>query len=160
MKSDGFTIVEIAITLTIMGILLVLGVVNLTGSQANGRDAKRKSDVETIAVHLENYYNSESGEYPPTTFISSISQYLPDLDTSSIMAPGISTPADTFKPAADVLLAQPTKDEYIYQPISGDGSLCTDSATQECRKFNIFYRLEIATDECPGFVCKVTSKHQ
>jgi len=49
MKRRGFTIIELIIVVTIMGILLTIGVVNLRGSQANGRDAERKVDVDTIA---------------------------------------------------------------------------------------------------------------
>lgn len=169
MKPRGFTIVEIVITLTIMGILMVLAVVNLTGTQANGRDAKRKSDIETIAINLENYYNSGSGEYPPITLIDSMSEYLPNLDKNSIMAPGIIDPNSTFKVATNSIqttagvLPSPTIDDYIYQPITNSGALCINS-TLECRKFNLFYRLEIAviSPDCPdpGNICKLTSKHQ
>ncbi|MEI6850832.1 MAG: type II secretion system protein [Candidatus Saccharibacteria bacterium] len=58
MNRRGFTIVEFIIVISIMSILLILGVVNLRSSQANGRDVERKVDVETIAQQLETYYTS------------------------------------------------------------------------------------------------------
>jgi prepilin-type N-terminal cleavage/methylation domain-containing protein len=58
MRRRGFTIVELIIVITIMAILMTLGVVNLRGSQAGGRDTERKTDVESIAQHLESYYTS------------------------------------------------------------------------------------------------------
>lgn len=54
----GFTVVELLITLIVIGILLGLGTVGLRATLANGRDAERKSDVETIARGLEMRYNN------------------------------------------------------------------------------------------------------
>ena len=64
--SPAFTIVELVIVITIMGILITLGVINMRSSQANGRDAERKTDIETIAQHLESYYTG--GTYATTDF--------------------------------------------------------------------------------------------
>jgi len=72
----GFTVVEVLITLVIIGILLGLGTVGLRSSLANGRDAERKSDIETIARGLEQRYNQgnlaqpsnfKKGTYPGST---------------------------------------------------------------------------------------------
>ena len=55
-KKRGFTIVELVVVMTIMGILLTLGIVGLGASQANARDTERKSDIEAIAKGLESRY--------------------------------------------------------------------------------------------------------
>lgn len=74
----GFTVVEVLITLVVIGILLGLGTVGLQSTLANGRDAERKADVETIARGLEQRYSmgnpvvtsvtnpneSQKGSYP------------------------------------------------------------------------------------------------
>jgi prepilin-type N-terminal cleavage/methylation domain-containing protein len=52
----GFTVVEVLVTLVIMAILVGLGTVGLRATLANGRDAERKDDIETIARGLELYY--------------------------------------------------------------------------------------------------------
>ena len=77
MKRRGFTIVELLIVITIMGTLLTLGVASLRASQISARDSERKTDIETIATQLENYYITGSdysmsvGRYPSTTLTSS-----------------------------------------------------------------------------------------
>lgn len=171
MYRRGFTVVELIIVITIMGILLVLGVVNLRGSQISARDAERKADVEAIALHLESFYtngrdgSTTLGRYPSTGLVTSpaatsIQTNLRDIDLKSVMAPGITDPANTLIIATNTtqttagILPQPTIDQYIYQPLQQDGTLCTSGA-QMCQKYNLYYRLE--TDNT---VYMVTSKNQ
>lgn len=170
MNRRGFTIIELTIIITVMGILLTLGVVNLSGAQANARDAERKTDIETIAQHLDNYYSSGSdfsttvGNYPSTSLTAttaSMTQAFRDIDVKSLTAPNITDPTLTFISATNSLqttgtiLPQPTINQYVYQPIATDGSLCNDSSTKECRKFNLYYR-----SEADNTVYMVTSKNQ
>ena len=56
----GFTIIELIITLVVMGILLVLGIVDLTSSQAKSRDSERQADISNISSALESYYTAGS----------------------------------------------------------------------------------------------------
>jgi prepilin-type N-terminal cleavage/methylation domain-containing protein len=152
MRTRGFTIVEIIVTITIMGILLTLAVVGVGATQQKARDDERVADVEAFAAHLEAFYrtgkdsNSRLNRYPSTgltvTGVDSITNTLRDIDLKSLMAPGITDPLDTIKIASTNSLTQtPTKDEYIYQPLQGDGTLCLNS-TQDCRKYYIYYFLE------------------
>lgn len=169
MYRRGFTIIELIIVITVMGILLVLGVVNLNGSQSSARDAERKADIETIAAHLETYYIAGSdtditvGHYPfasntaPTGLIGNETTYLRDIDPKSLQAPNMDT--SSLVAASNNLAQSPTINQYIYQPIASDGSLC-DTLTKECRKFNLYYKLETATTNCPTTICVVTSKNQ
>lgn len=177
MNRRGFSIIELIIVITIMGILLILGVVNLVSTQANGRDAERRADIETIGLQLETYYTSgtdgvgttgttATNNYPSTAIIGQEVAMLHDIDTNSLKAPGqtnSSLTAATNNTQTTVGVSpQPTVDQYVYQPIKNDGTLCT--GTNECRKFNLYYRLEIASisTDCPspGFVCMLTSKNQ
>lgn len=170
MNRRGFTIVELLIIVAVMGTLLVLGVVNLRGSQAHARDTERKTDVETIAHHLEIFYTSgrdgstSIGRYPSTGLtasgVSSITQNLRDINLDSVQAPGITDPLQTFLMASNTnqttsgILPLPSIDEYIYQPLQSDGALCT-TGSQECRKFNLYYHTEV--DDA---VHMITSKNQ
>lgn len=163
MSRRGFTIVELIIVIVIMGILLTLGVINLRGSQIGARDAERKADIESIATHLETYYTSgtdssaATGDYPPTTLTttsSSMKQFLRDINTQSLIAPGITDPTQTFISASSTNIPSPNINQYIYQPIQNDGTLCTQDS-QECRKFNLYY-----TTEADNAVHIVTSKNQ
>lgn len=62
-KIKGFTLVELLVVITILGILATIGLVAFASSQARGRDAQRKSDLKQIATALELFY-SDYGIYP------------------------------------------------------------------------------------------------
>ncbi len=164
MTSRGFTIVELIITITIMGILLTLAVVNLTSTQVSARDTERRIDVETISNNLESFYkngvpsSTTIGRYPSLFLVSngetSVKSLLLDIDLKSATAPGATSVATSFVAATNASAQTPTVTQYIYQPLKADGTLCGSEA-EECRKFNIYYRLE--TDNS---IQKVTSKNQ
>jgi len=59
----GFTLVELLVVVTILGILAVFTASNFTSSQIKSRDAKRKNDLGQIQRALEMYYNDKN-EYP------------------------------------------------------------------------------------------------
>lgn len=162
MNRRGFTIVELLVVIAIMGILLVLGVVNLRGSQANARDSERKIDVETIALKLEDYIQNGNQDpncpsqyisYPSTITSDNTNVFiqcvLTDIDIKSLLAPGITDEAyKSFISAtnndqtASGVLPQPDIDHYVYQPLTSSGALCT-SSSNGCCKYNIFYQLEV-----------------
>ncbi|MFZ2125273.1 MAG: type II secretion system protein [Candidatus Saccharimonadales bacterium] len=182
MNRRGFTVVELVIVITIMGILLVLGVVNLRTAQASGRDSERKSDVETIANLLDSYYKTglvsgvvtiTAGTYPTTIIATSGVEYmeaaLNDIDIDALKAPGITDPTQTFVAATNNVQTAsgvlgpsnqpPTINQYVYQPIRSNDALCT--GTDECRKFNIYVRLEGDYGAGAGnTIYTITSKNQ
>lgn len=165
----GFTIVELIITITIMGILLTLAVVNLNATQVNARDAERKGDIEAIQLSLEDFYKTDGdwganiGAYPsvnlPNGTVEFMQQALRDINLANLMAPGIEDPKLTFIVATSTdqtpatVDPQPTIDQYVYQPIDTNGNLCASSTN--CRKYNLYYRLE-----SDNTVYMVTSKHR
>jgi prepilin-type N-terminal cleavage/methylation domain-containing protein len=60
---SAFTLVELLIVITIIGILSVALIPRLVGAPARARDAQRRTDVQTIATALELYADDE-GAYP------------------------------------------------------------------------------------------------
>ena len=156
MNRRGFTVVEIIITVTVMGILLLLAVVSLSATQVRARDDTRKTSVEAIATALEGYYSirpnttAEIGRYPATSQVDTpaeIQTSFPDATPDSFIAPGASDVTSSFIMATNTnqtttgVTPQPTTAQYVYQPLASNNTLCTSSATN-CRKFNLFYRLE------------------
>lgn len=179
MQRRGFTVVEIVITITIMAILLVLSTVSFQATMANSRDNEREDDIETLALQIESYYNSGNdvdstqGQYPSVDPTNSLTDsdtstntneltLLRNLDPVNIVAPesdssilsSLIAATNNTQTTAGVT-PQPTKDQYVYQPIAADGSLCDNIATKTCTKFNLYYRTEV-----DNTVKMITSRHQ
>lgn len=54
-KSKGFTLVELLVVISIIAILSVIGLTIFSGVQKGARDAKRKEDLHSLALALEQY---------------------------------------------------------------------------------------------------------
>jgi len=63
MKKEGFTIIELMVVITIIGILSTISVVAFNEIRKNSRDSKRISDLERIQTALE-FYFMDSYNYP------------------------------------------------------------------------------------------------
>lgn len=59
----GFTLVELLIVITIIGILSSIGLSTFTSAQTKSRDVKRKTHLKQLSDAFEAYYN-DHGEYP------------------------------------------------------------------------------------------------
>jgi general secretion pathway protein G len=59
----GFTLVELLVTISIIGILSTLMIANFNSTRQRARDAQRKSDLRNIQTALRLYYN-DCGEFP------------------------------------------------------------------------------------------------
>lgn len=185
MKQVGFTVAELVVVITIMGILMGLGTIQIIGSKSKARDTERKSDIETIAMHLENLYQSGNyddpisdnnfakGKYPSTSNMASeeggpadlAKTLLRDIDIKALYSPGktgdesdvslIVASANTELDANNLDI-----DQYLYMPLTDEGELC-EGATDECRKFYLYAKLENAKpDGITEYIYKVESKNQ
>lgn len=59
----GFTLIELLISMAILGILATIGFGNFQSTRIKAADAKKKSDLSTIAKSLEAYVNDHRS-YP------------------------------------------------------------------------------------------------
>ena len=92
MKSrSGFTIIELIVTIAVIGILLAISTVTYTKQQVDARDDTRNTRATITAEALEKYYE-QNGEYPPVPAIVS------ELGNSG------TTVASKLKVAADTLI--------------------------------------------------------
>ncbi len=67
MSKKGFTLVELLVVISIIGLLSSVAVVSLNSSRVKARDAKRLADMKQIMTALE-LYNSVNGYYPLSDF--------------------------------------------------------------------------------------------
>lgn len=58
-KRHGFTIIELAITIVVIGILLTLSIVGFQRYQVSARDQERQADVAALQNYLESIYIQE-----------------------------------------------------------------------------------------------------
>lgn len=61
----GFTLIELIVTVTIIGVLAALITVNLSDARARARDSRIKQDLNQLKTALRLYYN-DNQSYPAT----------------------------------------------------------------------------------------------
>jgi prepilin-type N-terminal cleavage/methylation domain-containing protein len=64
----GFTIIEILVVISIIGLLSTLAIVALRDAQERGRDTRRKADLEQTKKAMIFYANDHGGVLPTTDF--------------------------------------------------------------------------------------------
>ena len=62
-NKKGFTLIEILVVISIVGLLSSVFLVGLSGFRARGRDAKRLADVKSVQNGMELYY-TRCARYP------------------------------------------------------------------------------------------------
>jgi len=61
----GFTLLELLVTISIIGILLAIGSVSFSTAQKRGRDSRRQGDMKAVQKSLEQCFALDT-EYPQT----------------------------------------------------------------------------------------------
>jgi general secretion pathway protein G len=112
----GFTLIELLVVISIIGILIGLSVFGLQGARQSSRDAKRKSDLQSIRSGLE-IYKADCDGYPTTLGTTLIGSGTPAscLTNNTYI---LSVPKDPLDPAST----------YAYK---SDGTTYTLCATLE-----------------------------
>jgi len=65
-NKKGFTIIELLVVISIIGLLSTISVIALNGARKKSRDAKRVGDMKQLQTSLELYFNDNS-RYPSAT---------------------------------------------------------------------------------------------
>ena len=107
-KKFGFTLVEILVVITVIGVLMAMAFVAYSGFRVSGRDNRRKADLANIASALE-IYRADCGQYPVSiTFGSALSGDQAQCSGNSYMA---KVPVDPLNTGSSV---------YIYTSPAGN----------------------------------------
>jgi prepilin-type N-terminal cleavage/methylation domain-containing protein len=60
---NGFSLIELLVVMTIIGIIATIGMVNFTSASKSARDGRRKVDLETVRQGLV-LYRAQTNTYP------------------------------------------------------------------------------------------------
>lgn len=168
-QENGFTLIEMIITMVIIGILAGIVVFSPKTFLVTARDQERSDDIHSIARRLEQAYTSQDLGYPgyPSTTelatdMSAHSRTMTRLSPDALKAPNASSAISVIAATNNALidpagLNTPSVSQYVYQPLAADGSLCTanPSSSSPCVRFYLYYR-----QESDNGLQKIKSIHQ
>lgn len=66
LTKKGFTLIELMVVITVIAILAAIALFSFTRIQKQARDARRKSEMKTLATALQAYYTDNNLAYPDT----------------------------------------------------------------------------------------------
>jgi len=75
-KQEGFTLFELLVVISIIGLIVAVGMVSYSQAQKRGRDARRKEDLKAWQNALEQYYSANTA-YPNIASCDPGSSFLP-----------------------------------------------------------------------------------
>ena len=117
----AFTIIELLIVITVIGILSTILVVAYSSMQADARDKQRETGIKVVAESLEKYYQ-QYGEYPDCATMagtpSGIVDRLKGLDPNVLTSPSDDQGVNSF-----ACNTNPATDKYAYFGGGGEFTL-------------------------------------
>ena len=143
----GFTLIEILVVATLIGLLAVVGVTSYTVVSRQSRDVKRKGDLDQIRTAIELFKSN-----------SPVNSY-PDASALSLSCSSVSALTDS---GGTVYLSKQPHDpkcdsgqRYYYQPMNASGGSCnsSDTSANPCVDYTIAARLEGETTVCLASQC-------
>lgn len=147
MKSkSGFTVIELLISIAIIGVLLAISILTFSKQQVEARDQTRYSRSTILAEAIEKYYE-EHGEYPSVPSLvsesgvsgSAVAAKL-NVEIGTIVFPGVSSSTSNSLTSGS---PTNTKAKYTASSVnSTENTACQTSATGGCDSFTITYKKE------------------
>lgn len=140
MSKNGFTLVELLITISIITILSAIGLVAYSSVVKQGRDSKRQSDLRSIQSALEQYHNDQ-GFYPTATGLDNALATSPS--PAFISSTGNPSPLATVKTYMNSLPQDlQSTPRYKYEAFPSS-PICDNTAIDKrCKSYCLYAKLE------------------
>lgn len=116
--NSAFSLVELLVVISIIGVLAALALISFTGSQQQARDTRRKSDLNQYHTALESYGNGNNGLFPSRTSVCTVTNISNCICGDLGLASCEEDPRDGVDPS------------YIYEYISNGGGSGNPTATE------------------------------
>ena len=131
-KLRGFTLIEILVVISIIGILATVGLANFMPSLAKGRDAQRLDDARKVIAALEQY-KADYGTYPVVV------GWVTSTSASPSWIPGISP---TYIEKAPIDPRNTVTKDLIYQYRSDGNDYCIQVSQERPATIHRFFHSE------------------
>jgi prepilin-type N-terminal cleavage/methylation domain-containing protein len=76
-NQKGFTLLELLVVISIIGILIAIGSAAFSTAQKKGRDARRRADIKALQDGFEQYYAQSGGSYGSSCAAMNTVEYFP-----------------------------------------------------------------------------------
>lgn len=133
----GFTLIEIMVAITIIGVVFGVIITSAGAIQRSSRDTKRKSDLSNIQGALEQYH-ADAGYYPYS--LPSSGSFKSDDGKKTYL---LNIPEDPQSSSS-----------YKYDAYKNDGlNLCDSLTPSECVNYCLYADLENTPSQDPNPTC-------
>jgi prepilin-type N-terminal cleavage/methylation domain-containing protein len=153
-KSDGFTLIELAIVIVIIAVLASITIFTYAKVQINSRDTTRATRMASIGEALEKYYG-KYGEYPSCSQMTQSGSQVAALlgiDQSILVSPTASSSTTNSITGCSHLTAGSSTDVFAYV---GDGTTACSTGTA-CAQ----YTLEYLQESTGNTIVTVQAQHE
>ncbi len=109
-KRNSFTLIELVMVISIIGILVAIVVISMRQAEVKNRDAERVTDINSINTALQNYGLLENHQYPYAGCIYATDTVL-DQNFKKVLVPNFlpTMPVDPLTPTSTY-----SNEQYVY----------------------------------------------
>ena len=146
----GFTLIELMVVVTIIGVIMSAGITTYTQTQKQSRDARRRADVKAFSQAIEQYY-LDNGQYPNLYGVSN----------STSWQSGAELRIGSFFPNFASSLDPINNDTYRYILLSTqrNRSYSGVPAVNPQTRYCVYARLEVENGNCTGYISDDAISH-